>query len=277
LGVSVLNAAFTVCLCVFAYLVFFYKIEYVNRVLFAALYSIFSLLAGFLMFYTKKSPVTAVFCMANVVILFPSLLMDWGNWALLAPAFIVTVFGFFCCKMNDTFKTVMGTIFLLMYILGGVAFFLVTQVFTAKTVDTVTDAGISPSGDFRYYVADQQNNASGKTVVFIEPNMLDKDLGFLKLNTTIKRVIKQSVNPAVISCRWVDKRLLINGETYFNEESFVTLSRGERFYDFAQGNWTHTYFNIDYPFIELIHSVTEAISNKLSEKSDEKDGAEGTD
>jgi hypothetical protein len=271
LGISLLNASFTGCLCAFAYWVFFYKIEYSNRVLFAALYSVFSLVTGFLMFYTRKSPLTTVFCMANVVILFPSLLMDWGNWGLIVPALIVTVFGFFCCRMNDTLKTVMGTVFLLMYLLGGVAFFLVTQVFTAKTIDTVIDAGVSPSGDFRYYVVDQQNNASGKKVVFIEPNMLDVDMKFLMLDTTIRRVVKQAVNPAVVECRWSGKKLLINGETYFNEEDFVTMSRGERFYDFSHGNWTHTYFNVDYPFIELIHSVTEAITNKLSESDGESD------
>ncbi|MCL2053416.1 MAG: hypothetical protein FWG90_03105 [Oscillospiraceae bacterium] len=272
LGLSILNGVFTACLCVFAYWVFLYRLEYTNIVIFAAVYSVFALLTGFLMFYTRKSPLTAVFCMLNIVVFFPVLLMDWGNWGLLAPAFIVAIFGFFCCRMNETVKTVLGTIFLLVYIIGGIAFFLMTTVFMVSTVDTVISKGESPSGDFRYYVLDQQNNASGKTAVYIEPNMLDVELGFLKLNTTIKRLISQTNNPAVVECEWKGTLLFINGKEYFNEEDFVTMKYGVRHYDFSTGNWTHTYFEMDYPFMKLVSSVTEAITDKLSER-DEANGA----
>ena len=265
LGIGLLNLGFTICLCVFAYWTFFYTIEYVNLTIFAAVYSVISLLAGLIMYHTRNSPLTAVFCMANVAILFPVILMDWGNWGFIVPAFLVTVFGFFCCHMNDTIKTVMGTIYLLLYIIGGIAFFLLSTVFTASTVDTLIDSGISPSGDFRYHTLDQKNNAMGKTVVYIEPNRLDVDLGFIKLDTTIKRLIKQANNPIVLECEWDGAKLYINGMEHFDEEDYVTTKYGVKHYDFSSGTWTHTYFALDYPFMNLVNTVTEAIGNKLSE------------
>ncbi|MDE7279156.1 MAG: hypothetical protein K2N26_05460, partial [Oscillospiraceae bacterium] len=185
-AVSILCSAYTVCLIYFAYAVFFYDIVYTDKTMFAVIYSAFSLVAGLLFFYTRRSFITSLISMINMVMFFPTLLLDWGNWPLLIPAAMVTLFGFFCCKMNDTVKTVFGTIFLLMYILGSIAFFLIMNVFTVTTVDTLlTPPGgiVSPSENFRCYVLDVKNKSSGKVAVYIEPNKLDKDLKFITLKT----------------------------------------------------------------------------------------------
>lgn len=275
LGVSLLNVLYPICLCYFAYAVFFYDIEYVNKTKFAILYSIFSLVIGLLMFYTRKSPLTSIFAMINLVIFFPTMLLDWGNWPLLIPAALVILFGFFSCKMNDTFKTVLGTIFLLVYIVGSVAFFLVMNVFRIQTTDTLVDYGVSPSGDFRYYVMDVQNNASGKTAVYVQPNTLDLENSFIKLDCTIKRLVKQAMQPTVAECKWDGTSLMINGEEYFNENEFVTDEDGVRLYDFSNGNWTYTYFSINYPLLDIINSMTEIITDKIG--GDDKDETAVTD
>lgn len=281
LAVSILCSAYTVCLIYFAYAVFFYDIVYTDKTMFAVIYSAFSLIAGLLFFYTRRSFITGLISMINMVMFFPTLLLDWGNWPLLIPAAMVTLFGFFCCKMNDTIKTVFGTIFLLMYILGSIAFFLIMNVFTVTTVDTLlTPPGgiVSPSENFRCYVLDVKNKSSGKVAVYIEPNKLDKDLKVITLKTTIKRLVKQA-NKANrddalnYDVHWEDKKLFINGEEYFDESDYTTLnSSGELNYDFSEGFWTHTYFDVDYPIIELIDRFKTVITEKLSEvRSDESE------
>ena len=60
-------------------------------------------------FYTRRSFITCIIGMVNMVAFFPTLLMDWGNWPLLIPAALVTAFGFFSCKMNDTIKVAFDT------------------------------------------------------------------------------------------------------------------------------------------------------------------------
>ena len=256
LAVSILCSAYTVCLIYFAYAVFFYDIVYTDKTMFAVIYSAFSLVAGLLFFYTRRSFITCLISMINMVMFFPTLLLDWGNWPLLIPAAMVTLFGFFCCKMNDTVKTVFGTIFLLMYILGSIAFFLIMNVFTVTTVDTLlTPPGgiVSPSENFRCYVLDVKNKSSGKVAVYVQPNKLDENIKFIELKTTIKRLVKQANkenrdDALNYDVHWEAEKLFINGEEYFDESDYTAVNEsGELTYDFDEGFWTHTYFEVDYP------------------------------
>ncbi len=279
LAVSILCSAYTLCLIYFAYAVFFYDIVYTDKTMFAVIYSAFSLVAGLLFFYTRRSFITCLISMINMVMFFPTLLLDWGNWPLLIPAAMVTLFGFFCCKMNDTVKTVFGTIFLLMYILGSIAFFLIMNVFTVTTVDTLlTPPGgiVSPSENFRCYVLDVKNKSSGKVAVYVQPNKLDENIKVIELKTTIKRLVKQANkenrdDALNYDVHWEDEKLFINGEEYFDESDYTAVNEsGELTYDFSEGFWTHTYFEVDYPIIELIDRFKTVITDKLSEiKNDE--------
>lgn len=259
LFVSILNGIYTAGLLYFAYIAVFYTIEFENTLKFAVIYSIISVIVGLLMYYTRRSALTAIFNILNFVAFLPSLLLNWGNWPLLIPAAIVTLFGFFSCKMNDAVKTVFGTIFLLVYIIGCIIFFLVMNVFMVKTTDTVLESGISPSGNFRYYVVNMENKSSGKTAVYIEPNTLDIDvMGMFKLNTTMKKLVKQANNPTTMELNWNGNILYINNEEYFDEKDFVSSENGALTYNFEDDNWTHTYFEAEYPIFDSINTIINA-------------------
>lgn len=281
LVISCLCAAYTIVLCYFAYAVFFYDITYADKTKFAIIYTIVSILAGLLFFYTRRSFITCIISLANMLAFFPTLLLDWGNWPLIVPAAIVTLFSFFCCKMNDTMKTIFGTIFLLLYVLGGIVFFLVMNVFRVTTVDTLLSAPggiVSPSGNFRCYILDVQNKSSGKVDVYVEPNKLDKDLDFIVLRTTIKKLVKQAIkenrdDALRYDVHWEDEKLYINGEEYFDENDFLEeTSSGEITYKLTDDVWKHTYFEFDYPIFDLIDRITKIVSEKLL-----KLDSEGTD
>lgn len=276
IGVSVLGAAYSALLLYFDYIVFFYDIEYVNKKEFAIIVSVLSALICLLFLYTRHSPLTCIFGMTNMVLYFPLLLLDWGNWPLLLPAAIVTLFGFFCCHMNETAKTIFGTVFLLLYILGGIAFFLIMNVFRTTTTDTLIEQGVSPSGAFRYYVLDVENNSTGKVCVYMQPNTLDVDKGFIKMDTTIKKLIKQSPKPCELECEWSGTKLIINGEVYFDEAKNLAEENGQLVYDINDGNWSYTYFSIDYPIFDTIKSVTGQISELLHETEETSDTADET-
>ncbi len=220
-GVSLLGLIYTAMIIAIDYAALFYEMEYENEVTFAIVYSLVSIAFGLLYFYTRKSFVTSIAAMFNVFLLFPAVLLDWGNWPLLIPAAIVSLFAFFACGMGDTAKTIFGTIFLLMYIIGGVAFFLIVNVFTARTIDTVLETQPSPNGEYRYVMVDVQNKANGKIVVYVEPNTLDKDIGgFIKLKATgysdmVKQVNKHLNQDISLKCEWsADNELYIDGDRY---------------------------------------------------------------
>lgn len=267
--VSILGVAYSALLVYFDYIVFFYDIEYTNKKEFAIIGSVISVVICLLFLYTRHSPLTCIFGMVNMLLYFPLLLLDWGNWPLLVPALVVTLFGFFCCHMNETAKTIFGTIFLLLYILGGIAFFLVMNVFRVNTVDTLIEQGVSPSGAFRYYVLDVQNKSTGKKAVYVQPNTLDVDKGFIKLETTIKHLVKQSPNPCELDCEWSGTKMIINGEVYFDEMNALAEMDGNLVYDIADGGWSYTYFSIDYPIFDTIEDVKSKI-DKLSDKLSEE-------
>ncbi|MDE5858840.1 MAG: hypothetical protein K2H23_00375 [Oscillospiraceae bacterium] len=286
LVISLLCSAYTMILCYFAYAVFFYDIVYVDKTKFALIYAAISLLTGLLFFYTRRSFVTCIISLANMLVFFPTLLLDWGNWPLLVPAAIVTLFGFFACKMNDTMKTVFGTIYLLLYILGGIAFFLVMNVFRVTTVDTLlTPEGgiVSPSENFRCYVMDVQNKSSGKVAVYVEPNKLDKDLDFIVLRTSIKKLVKQAGkenrdDALRYDVHWDKDKLYINGEEYFCEADFLTESAsGDVSYNLVDDVWKHTYFEFDYPIFDLIDRITTIVSEKLLTRNEDNSDMDDTE
>ncbi len=273
MAVSLLGVAYAAVLLYFDYIVFFYDIEYTNRKEFAIIGSVFCVVMGLLIFYTRRSPFTCILAMADMVLFFPLLLLDWGNWPLLVPGAILTLFGFFCCHMNETAKTIFGTIFLLMYILGGIAFFLIMNVFRVTTTDTLIERGVSPSGAFRYYVLDVQNKSTGKKCVYVQPNTLDVDKGFIKLDSTIKHLVKQSPNPCELECQWSGSKMIINGEVYFDENDALKEENGQLLYDIDDGSWSYTYFSIEYPIFKTIEEVKDMIG-ELGEKFAEKDESE---
>jgi hypothetical protein len=271
LFVSILDGAYTLGLIYMAYAALFYEIEFSDTMKFAIVYSALSVVIGLLMFYTRDSLLTCIFAILNMFAFLPSLLLCWGNWPLIVPAAVVTLFGFFSCKMNETVKTVFGTIFLLLYIIGCIAFFLVMNVFRVTTVNTLLENGVSPSGKFRYYVYNEENKSSGKTAVYVEPNTIDIDVyGMISLNTTIKKLVKQANNPTTMECRWDGDLLYINGEEYFDENDYATETFGTIEYNFLDDNWTHTYFDADYPLFDSVHTVVEAVKNKLGEDNEEE-------
>ena len=283
LVVSLLCAAYTIFLGYFAYSVFFYEITYIDRMKFALIYSAVSMVTGLLYFYTRRSFITCIISMVNMVVFFPMLLLDWGNWPLLIPAAMVTLFGFFCCKMNDTMKTVFGTIFLLLYVLGGIAFFMVMNVFRVTTEDTLLSpiGGIvSDSGNFRCYVLDVQNKATGKVAVYVQPNKLDQDMGFIRFDTTIKKLVKQAIkenrdDALRYDVHWENNKLYINGEEYFDEADYIEEdASGEMTYNFTDDVWIHTYFDVDYPIFDLIDSITNVVSEKLSELGSDEEASD---
>jgi hypothetical protein len=156
-----------------------------------------------------------------------------------------------------------------MYIVGGVGYYLVMNVFRASTTDTLIAAEVSPSGSFRYYTLDVKNNATGKIVVYVEPSNLDIDLKFIKLDNTIRKMVKQSNKPFTAKCEWRGDKLYINGDLYFDEAEYLTRTGGEEVYNFKNSSWIYSStFNFDYPLIDTINSVKRNIKSKFAEEDD---------
>ncbi|MBQ7782851.1 MAG: hypothetical protein IJ368_02685, partial [Oscillospiraceae bacterium] len=98
---------------------------------------------------------------------------------------------------------------------------------------------------------------------------LDIDKGFIKLDTTIKKLVKQAPKPCEFECQWSGTKMIIDGEVYFDEANALAEQDGQLVYDIDDGSWIYTYFSIEYPLFNTIEDVKSKLG-KLSDKLDEE-------
>jgi len=118
-------------------------------------------------------------------------------------------------------------------------------------------------------VLDVQNKSTGKKCVYVQPNTLDVDKGFIKLDTTIKKLVKQAPKPCEFSCEWSGTKMIIDGEVYFDETDALAEQNGQLVYDIDDGTWSYTYFSIEYPIFNTIEEVKDKLG-KLNDKLEEQ-------
>lgn len=155
-GVALLCWGYTAMLVWFAWLNFAYHFEFENSTSLFVLYLFINIAALGLMIYTRKQVITMINCMVLPPIVFVSVILGFGNWYMLIPPLVVVIAMFFICAANETLKTVLGTMYLLMYVIGVVAYVVINLLMgriSFTDVDlSLRDANyekLSPDGEYR--------------------------------------------------------------------------------------------------------------------------------
>ncbi|MDR1755282.1 MAG: hypothetical protein LBR74_10390 [Eubacterium sp.] len=93
-----------------------------------------NLLFGAIMLYTRRRLVTKISsCFFHPIILV-ILFLGFGNWYLAVPPFLVATVIFFASRTGESLKTVLGTIYLIFYVIGVIGY-LTLQEFSIKLFD----------------------------------------------------------------------------------------------------------------------------------------------
>ena len=121
-SIAVVCWGYTALLCWVAWLTFGYCFEYENATSLFVLYLFVNIAALGLMILTRKQVITMVNCMILPPIVFLILIFGFGNWYLIFPPLAVVAAMFFINASNETLKTVLGTLYLLMYVIGVAAY-----------------------------------------------------------------------------------------------------------------------------------------------------------
>ena len=156
----------------------------VHPVSFCIVWSLLSLLVLTVMLYSRRQVLTRLSSFLLLPALFPAVLLCFGNWGLILPLVLTSLVIFFLSGSGETIKTVLGTIYLLLYVLGSLGFFLIMSLFAPSTERVVVDSGISPSGTYRYEVIDTHDSSNGSTSIHIEPNDRDIDYKLIQFIAT---------------------------------------------------------------------------------------------
>lgn len=125
-GVAALTWGYTGMLVWLAWLNFAYFLEYENPTSLFVLYLFINVAALGLMIYTRGQVITQVNVMIIPPILFLSFMLAFGSWYMLLPPICVIIIMFFVCRANETLKTVLGTMYLLMFVVGAAAYITMT-------------------------------------------------------------------------------------------------------------------------------------------------------
>lgn len=133
-----------------------------------------SVLALAVMLYTRKQILTKLCSLIMLPVMVFPIMIYFGQWWVLVPPLVVALAIFFLSGFGETAKTVWGTVFLLIYLLGSLISFMTTSMFTPSTVTETVQEGVSPSGLYRYTVYNTTDSSNGSTKVSVESNTMDK-------------------------------------------------------------------------------------------------------
>lgn len=216
---SIIGLIFAVYICVLAYRSLFYDVIIKKPVMFCAYLSALSLGALAAMLYSRRQMATKVASFIMLPALLPIVIMCLGSWEMIIPLAICSLVIFFASGANEGAKTLLGTIYVLLYILTALAYFIFTTYLTSTAVKKTIENGVSPSGKYRYEVITTNDSSNGCTTVLLEPN--DKDI--VKNSVTYKakgynRTLYVKRPLTEVKIEWKEDDLYINGERWFTPE-----------------------------------------------------------
>ncbi len=218
-AISVFGIVYFAVVVMLTYATFLYDLEFAEgrEKSFFVVYVISSLVFMLLMILTRHEIVTRVLSVLWLPVVFFLVLFNMMDWVLILPPFIVAVVVFFAAGTSANVKVILGTIYLLMYVLGIVAFFVLNVLFGGSSEETVLnedldtsgsvyslyrkdfqhlcdvtsdDNTISPDGKYKILVYDVKNNDVGAVKICVVPYDQDIELKFFTLKQKgIKKTI----------------------------------------------------------------------------------------
>lgn len=222
IGASVVGMIYTIFVCVISYFSIFYKVSVNDKLLLCLFLSVISIVSGAAMIYSRRQFLTKVAGFVLFPALLPVVLLCFGTWEMIIPLGVCAVTIFFASGANEGAKILLGTIYLMIYILAALAYFIFTSFLASPAAKETIDQGVSPSGMYRYEVIDTTDSSNGSTSVIIEPNYLDKDyyiVKFLVKGYNRKLCVKRPKTEVTIE--WKDDDMYINDENWFTPEQAV--------------------------------------------------------
>lgn len=234
-GASALSALYGLLILWLAWASYAYIMEFDNVKALYAVYLIISFLFGALMIYARKQPFTAVLVMllipANLVIV----LLNFGSWFYILPSTVLLIVLFFAVRTHETLKVVLGTIYLLLYVLSVLAFIAFTTVFGGLNlhgfeVKNRAEEIASPEGTYRYvrYV-EPQKTTNRRIYIYTEPNTEDVNLGLVRFKQIYKaKRVYSGRYDEPLTIDWKDDQTLtVNGfEELINFDAAATDTEG---------------------------------------------------
>lgn len=219
---SVFGIFYTAFVCTMSYFSVFYEVVVTRRVWLCVFLSVISIVAGALMIYSRKQFLTKVAGFVMFPVLLPIVLLCFGTWEIIIPLGVCAIVIFFASGANEGAKILLGTIYLMIYILAALAYFIFTSFLASPAVKETIDKGVSPSGKYRYEVVEITDSSGGCTSVIIEPNFMDRDYPAVTFRVKgYDRTLCVKRPKTEVNLKWEEDDLYINEEIWFTPQQSV--------------------------------------------------------
>ena len=216
------------------YATFLYDLEFAagREKSFFTVYVVLNVVFMGLMLFSRRELVTEILSILMLPVVFCMILFNMGDWILIVPPFIVAIIMFFAAGTNETVKVIMGTIYLLLYVLGIVAYFVLNILFGGTSVETVLNSDldtsssvyalyrdnfkkltevtsesntISPDGQYQIILYDVKDSDKGAVKICVVPYNQDIELKFftLKQKGIKKTISNKGIRGTVPDVGWV--------------------------------------------------------------------------
>lgn len=233
-AVSVFNVAYFAVITLLTYATFLYDLEFAagREKSFFTVYVVLNVVFMGLMLFSRRELVTEILSILMLPVVFCMILFNMGDWILIVPPFIVAIIMFFAAGTNETVKVIMGTIYLLMYVLGIVAYFVLNILFGGTSVETVLNSDldtsssvyalyrdnfkkltevtsesntISPDGQYQIILYDVKDSDKGAVKICVVPYNQDIEFKFftLKQKGIKKTISNKGIRGTVPDVGWV--------------------------------------------------------------------------
>ncbi|HAM69763.1 MAG TPA: hypothetical protein DCP68_09170 [Ruminococcus sp.] len=165
-----------------AYYSMFYRLDIPeeSKKTYCFLVTLVCIFFGAVMLFTRRQIVTRVVIMCAMPFYLPIILFNYQHLVLLVPLMIMVVITFLASGSGEGVKTILGAVFLSLYILGAFVFMTVQSLLRPAIEETVIKRDVTPKGAFRYSVVQVLDQGNGNTYVSIEPNTADIDYSHSK-------------------------------------------------------------------------------------------------
>ncbi|MBR5089602.1 MAG: hypothetical protein IK093_09240 [Ruminiclostridium sp.] len=188
--VSLFSLGLPVFVAYIDWLAFAYYLEPVNNVPLFLLYILVNFVFAGIMFYTRRQLLTQLVACVTPILAFVLLIIAFGQWYLIAPPVVICAFTFLAAGTNETFKTILGTVYLLMFVVGTLVYLTMLHFnLTVRTFLAISECDItkrsenysySPDEKYRLVMyVDDAGNERSLTTYYVEKTEDDIKLPYL--------------------------------------------------------------------------------------------------
>lgn len=235
LGISSISFLYAALMIWFAYNSFMYELKITKTVAFAITYILINAAFFTIMFIFRKQVFTSFIAMILPPVLFFIVILNLSSPLVFVPPLIVSSVIFIASRNHETVKTILAACYILLYVLGIIAFLIVklllgssvhntrltaeafrnsdlSNIYSESKVVNLTDGAVSPDGTYRYFIVDVEDKSTGRILLNVEYNNKDKiysTFSFLSRGYEAKIAnIEKRGTDYLPEVRWIDNSTL---------------------------------------------------------------------